>query len=399
LRDIHSKLEPLIIAKSPFAAAGKIPRKVTWVKPELVCNVKYLEFTPDNQLRAPVFLGLRADKDPKECVREVAEPVEQVVKEARTGALLANDSPNDVALTIDGQALKFTNLNKVFWPGEKITKRDLINYYDAIADLILPHLHDRPLSLKRYPNGIDKPFFFQKNAEQFPDWVRLEPIHSEHSSRDIHYTICNDRATLLFLANLACIDQNPWMSRLSHLENPDFALIDLDPTEGCPYHQIVEAAQLVRAKLELIGLEGCPKTTGGDGMHIYIPLKPVYSYDQVRSFAEILSMLVIHEDPALFTTPRAVSARKKGKVYFDYLQIASSKTISAPYVVRAYQGAPVSTPLEWSEVKKGLEPGDFTIRNAPARFEKKGDLFGGVLANPQRLETALEKLAGLVGAG
>ena len=396
LRDIHGKLEPLIIPKSPFAAAGKIPRKVTWVKPELVCNVKYLEFTPDNQLRAPVFLGLRADKDPKECVREVAEPVEKVVQEARTGALLPNDSPNDVALTIDGQALKFTNLNKVFWPGEKITKRDLINYYDAVADLILPHLHDRPLSLKRYPNGIDKPFFFQKNAEQFPDWVRLEPIHSEHSSRDIHYTICNDRATLLFLANLACIDQNPWMSRLSHLENPDFALIDLDPTEGCPYHQIVEAAQLVRAKLELIGLEGCPKTTGGDGMHIYIPLKPVYSYDQVRSFAEILSMLVIHEDPALFTTPRAVSARKKGKVYFDYLQIAASKTISAPYVVRAYPGAPVSTPLAWNEVKKGLEPGDFTIRNAPARFAKKGDVFGGVLANPQRLEAALEKLAGLV---
>ena len=398
LRDINSKLEPLIVTKSPFSAAGKIPRKVTWVKPELVCAVKYLEFTPDNQLRAPVFLGLRTDKDPQECVREVAEPVETLIEETRTGPLIPSDSPNDLTVTIDGQPLKFTNLNKVFWPAEKITKRDLINYYDAVADLILPHLHDRPLSLKRYPNGIDKPYFFQKNAEQFPDWVRLEPIHSEHSSRDIHYVICNDRATLLYLANLACIDQNPWMSRLSHPDNPDFALIDLDPTEGCPYHQIVEAAQLVRDKLKSIGLEGYPKTTGGDGMHVYIPLNPVYSYDQVRSFAEILSMLVIHEDPALFTTPRAVSARKKGKVYFDYLQIASSKTIAAPYVLRAYKGAPVSTPLAWSEVKKGLDPSDFTIRNAPARFAKKGDVFEPVLTNHQRLETALETLTGLVDA-
>jgi bifunctional non-homologous end joining protein LigD len=266
-----------------------------------------------------------------------------------------------------------------------------------VSNLIIPHLRDRPLSLKRYPNGIDKPFFFQKNAEQkFADWIRLEPIFSEHADGETHYVISNDRPTLLYLTNLACIDQNPWMSRVGSLENPDFALIDLDPTEGCPYDLIIEAAQIVRKKLDAIGMSGYPKTTGGDGMHVYIPLQPLYTFEQVRSFAEILSMLVVGEDPDLFTTPRAVSRRKKGKVYFDYLQISSAKTIAAPYVLRAYPGAPVSTPLAWSEVKKGLKPTDFNIHNAVQRFEKVGDLFEPVLTKGQTLEHALDRLSQLV---
>ena len=292
------------------------------------------------------------------------------------GPLIPPDSPAEVLLDIEGHRLKLTNLNKVFYPGEGITKRDVINYYDAVAPLILPHLRDRPLSLKRYPNGINEQFFFQKDAEdKVPDWVRLEPIFSEHNQDKIHYIICNDRATLIYLANLACIDQNPWMSRVGSLDNPDFALIDLDPTEGCPYSQIVEAAQLVKKTLDSIGLAGYPKTTGGDGMHIYIPLEPVYTFEQVRSFAELLSILVINQNPDLFTTPRTVSRRKKAKVYFDYLQISSAKTIAAPYVLRAHPGAPVSTPLDWSEVKAGLEPGQFNIHNAMDRFERTGDLF------------------------
>jgi bifunctional non-homologous end joining protein LigD len=183
------------------------------------------------------------------------------------------------------------------------------------------------------------------------------------------------------------------MSRVGSLDHPDFALIDLDPTEGCPYSQIVEAAQLVKKTLDSVGLAGYPKTTGGDGMHIYIPLHPVYSFDQVRTFAELLSVLVINQKPDLFTTPRTVSRRKKAKVYFDYLQISSAKTIAAPYVLRAHPGAPVSTPLEWSEVKAGLDPGQFNIHNAMARFERTGDLFEGVLKKPQKLEPALEKVA------
>ena len=392
LADIFSRLKPLITNKSPFAKTTKMLRQVTWVKPELVCEVKYLEFTPDGQLRAPVFLGLRFDKEPAKTVREIAE---SAPSEPTAEAFLP-DKQGEALVEVDGHSLKFTNLNKVFYPADGVTKRDVINYYDAVSEYILPHLRDRPLSLKRYPNGIDQQFFFQKNAENFADWVRLEPIDSETRGDPIHYVIANDRATLLYLANLACIDQNPWMSRIGSLDKPDFALIDLDPVE-CPYDMIVEAAQLVEEKLKIIGLQGYPKTTGGDGMHVYIPLEPVYTYEQVRSFAEILAHLVTSANPDLFTTPRAVAKRKKGRVYFDYQQIVEGKTIAAPYVLRAYEGAPVSAPLEWPEVKKGLHPNDFNIRNAVERFRAKGDLFEPVLKRPQRLERAIERLGGELG--
>ena len=398
LKDIHARIEPLITKKSPFPGGVKALRDVTWVKPELVAEIKYLEVTPDGLLRAPVFMRLRPDKDPAECVREEAEPVLDGARPLiNREPLIPPKSPAELTRDIDSHRLKLTNLNKTFYPGEGIAKRDLINYYDAIANLIIPHLRDRPLSLKRYPNGIGEQFFFQKEAQdKVPDWVRLEPVFSEHNQDKIHYIICNDRATLVYLANLACIDHNPWMSRIGSLDNPDFALIDLDPTEGCPYSQIVAAAQLVKKTLDEIGLAGYPKTTGGDGMHVYIPLQPIYTYEQVRTFAELLSILVIRQNPDLFTTPRTVSRRKKAKVYFDYLQISSAKTIAAPYVLRAYPGAPVSTPLDWSEVERGLEPGQFNIHNALDRFERVGDLFEPVLTNPQKLETALEKVSQLV---
>jgi bifunctional non-homologous end joining protein LigD len=407
LREIRARLEPLIIKKSPFSGPVKALRNVTWIQPELVAEIKFLEVTPDGLLRAPVFVRLRADKEPKECVREgIGEDAENAEPASdseppppliKRDPLIPPTSPAEMIVEIEDRRLKFTNLGKVFYPGEGIAKRDLINYYDAVANLIIPHLRDRPLSLKRYPDGIDHDFFFQKDAEdKVLDWVRLEPVFSEHNQDNIHFVICNDRATLLYLANLACIDQNPWMSRLGSLDNPDFALIDLDPTQGCPYEMIVEAAQLVKKTLDSIGLAGFPKTTGGDGMHVYIPLEPVYTYEQVRSFAEILSILVIRQRPELFTTPRAVSRRKKGMVYFDYLQISTGKTIAAPYVPRAYPGAPVSTPLDWSEVRKGLEPQQFTIRNVLDRFERVGDLFAPVLTNRQRFEASLERMSQLV---
>jgi bifunctional non-homologous end joining protein LigD len=391
IRAIHERLEPLITNKSPFARPPKINRDVTWVRPELVCEVAFLEWTPDGQLRAPAFIALREDINPREVVRESEES--SPAPDEKTKPLLGPDQ-KEATVEIDGHSLKFTNLNKVWFPGEGYAKRDVIDYYDVVATLILPHLKDRPLSLKRYPNGIHEEYFFQKNAEDFAaSWVRLEPIPSE--GRTINYIIANDRATLLYLANLACIDQNPWMSRIGSLDKPDFMLIDLDPVE-CPFDMIVEAALLTREVLEQVGLRGYPKTTGGDGMHIYVPVEPKYSYDQVRGFAEIVSHLVIGRKPDLFTTPRAVVKRRKGRVYFDYLQIAESKTISAPYVIRPYDGAPVATPLSWDEVKPDLLPQHFTIENAPARFAAVGDLFAGVLERPQRLETAMSKLEALV---
>jgi bifunctional non-homologous end joining protein LigD len=393
IHEIHSRLQPLITDKSAFSIPAKINRKVTWVRPELVCEVAFLEWTPDGQLRAPSFVGLREDVTSREVVRESSsDPGPAEATGEKTGPLL-DASQKEAAVEIDGRALKFTNLNKIWFPGEGYTKRDVINYYDAVAALIIPHLGGRPLSLKRYPNGVREEYFFQKHAEGFASWVRLEPIPSE--GRVINYVICNDRATLLYLANLACIDQNPWMSRIESLDKPDFMLIDLDPVE-CPFDMIVEAALLTREVLDQVGLRGYPKTTGGDGMHIYVPVEPIYTYDQVRGFAEILSHLVVGRKPDLFTTPRTVAKRRKGRVYFDYLQIAESKTISAPYVIRPYDGAPVATPLGWDEVKPDLLPQHFTIENAPARFAAVGDLFGDVLARPQRLESAMSRLESLV---
>jgi bifunctional non-homologous end joining protein LigD len=382
MKAIHDKLAPLAIEKCPLEPDKNLPKKdVTWVRPELVCEIEFGNWTEDGRLRAPVWKGFRPDIDPSEVARQNDDdpPVKRTV--------LLDPSLAEANLTIDGHRLKFTNLNKVFYPKDGYRKRDLLNYYDAVAPLIIPYLKDRPLSLKRYPNGIDEPFFFQKEvAASFPKWLRTGMADG------IRSVIGDDRATLLFLVNLGCIDHNPWMSRMGSLEHPDYLLIDLDP-QDCSYEKIVEAALVVRKKLDRAELESFPKTTGGDGMHIFVPLASRYTYDQVRSLAEVLARMVAHERPDLFTTPRAVAKREKGKVYFDWMQIGEGKTISAPYAVRAYAGAPVATPLAWREVTPRLRPEQFNIGNVLARFDRVGDLFEGVLKRPQRMEDAVEKLA------
>ena len=381
LAGLHSRLQPLIVPRCPFAERPKPDRGITWVKPDLVCQVKYANWTPDDRLRAPVFLGLRNDKPAPGVIREV---VRETAREP-SGALLPG-SPKAATLDIDGHTLKFTNLAKLYYPGDGVTKRDVLNYYAAVRDLILPHLKDRPLSLKRYPNGIREQFFFQKDTpDTYPGWLRTELID------EINYVFAGDRASLLYLVNLGCIDHNPSMSRWGSLEHPDFILIDLDPQE-CAYDLVVEAALVVKRILDQIGLAGYPKTTGGDGMHIYIPIEPVYSFAEARTFAELIARLATRDKPLLFTTPRMVAKRQKNRVYFDYLQIGKSKTIAAPYVLRAYEGAPVATPLEWAEVVDGLHPKQFHIHNARERFREKGDLFRGVLENPQNLYDALGRL-------
>jgi bifunctional non-homologous end joining protein LigD len=398
LKAVFEKIKPLI-AKKPVLS--DVPREigdVTWIKPELVCAVKFTSWTKDDRLRAPVFLGLQTEVAPEEVVREtgligeslVAEEIEQ---ESKRETLLPADKA-EIALDVDGRRLKFTNLNKIFYPADGYTKRDVINFYSAVADMLVPHLQGRPLSLKRYPNGIDQDYFFQKDASGFPDWLHREELADDEESKT--RVICDDKASLLYLANLGCIDQNPYMSRLGTLEHSDFILIDLDPYQ-CGYDRIVEAAQLLREKLRLIGLAGYPKITGGNGMHIYVPVEPIYSSAQTRQFAEILARWVAAERPDLFTTPRMVSAREKGKVYFDYLQNASGKTISAPYVLRAHPGAPVATPLKWDEVVPGLKPQQFHIANVLRRFERVGDLFAGVLNKPQELGPAIERLSAAMG--
>ncbi|HXO38146.1 MAG TPA: DNA ligase D [Candidatus Acidoferrum sp.] len=393
LKTVFEKIKPLIAKKPVLSDVPKEIGEVTWVKPELVCLVKFSSWTKDDRLRAPVFLGMRTEVAPEEVVRETGLLAEETDQQSKQEALLPADKA-EIALDVDGHRLKFTNLNKVFYPADGYTKRDVINFYAAAADLLVPHLQGRPLSLKRYPNGINQDFFFQKDASGFPDWLHREELADDEESKT--RVICDDKASLLYLANLGCIDQNPYMSRLGTLEHPDFILIDLDPYH-CGYDRIVEAAQLLREKLRLIGLTGYPKTTGGNGMHVYVPVEPIYTSAQTRSFAEILARWVSAERPDLFTTPRMVSAREKGKVYFDYLQNASGKTISAPYVLRAHPGAPVATPLKWEEVVPGLKPSQFHIANVLRRFERVGDLFAGVLNKPQELAPAIEKLSGVMG--
>ncbi len=387
MEGIARSLEPLRAQACPFGAAPELPQPVTWVRPELVCTVRFHSWTEEGRLRAPVFVGVRPDVDPRECLRRPAQ-----VAGLRPRNLLIAPERAEVVVEAGGHRIRLRNLRKVFYPREGYTKADVIQYYDAVSDLLVPHLKDRPLALRRYPDGIEAPYFFQKDAPRgLPDWIRTEAIKEEDGGKPKRYVIGADRATLLYLANLGCIDQNPWMSRIGSLDHPDWMLIDLDAQE-CGFDRIVEAALLVRRKLEQVGLAGYPKTTGGDGMHIYVPLEPVYRYEQTRALAEILARLLAAERPDLFTVPRAVAAREKGKVYFDYLQNARGKTISAPYVLRPYPGAPVATPLEWSEVVPGLSPGQFHIRNVLERFDRRGDLFEGVLRKPQRLEAAMEKL-------
>jgi bifunctional non-homologous end joining protein LigD len=384
MKHLYGKLKPLITKESPFAKRPRI-KDVTWVKPDSVCQIRFLEWTKEGILRGAVFVGLRDDKPASEVAEEVAS-------EPRAGNSELHLTGKENTVDVDGHSLKFTNLEKIFFPKDNWKKRDLLEYYNAVSPWLVPHLKDRPLSLKRYPNGIAGKFFFQKDAgDQLPDWMQCAVIVEGDPPRRKHYALANDRASLLYLTNWGCIDQNPLTSRTGNLEHPDWMLLDLDPVDTS-FDLIVDAALLVREVLKELGLVGLPKTTGGDGMHVYVPLQPIYSYDQVRSFAEILSHLVVAKEPDLFTTPRSVAKRQKNRVYFDYLQIGTGKTISAPYVVRAHDGAPVSTPLEWKEVKRGLKPLDFRIDNAVERFRRVGDIFAPVLAGTQRLENALQRI-------
>ena len=419
---IFDRLQPLITNSSPFAKAPRI-KGATWLKPEAICQIRFAEWTPDGNLRAPVFLSLRDDKSASEVVQEipadppapeqkstlVSEPEQPAAvakraakrparktaskkyNEASQPALPLDLTGREARADVDGHPLRFTNLDKIYFPKDGWTKRRLLEFYNAVSPWLLPHLHGRPLSMKRYPNGIDGPYFFQKDAAKgFPDWMHCEIIVENSGTKRNHYVIADNRATLLYLVNLGCIDHNAWNSRIGSLEHPDWVLIDLDPVDSS-YDKIVEAALLIRSVLVDLGLEGYPKTTGGDGMHLYVPLDPIYTFDQVRSLAEIVATIATSRNADLFTTPRSVKKRTKGRVYFDWMQIGTGKTIAAPYVVRAYENAPVATPLAWDEVQVGLRPTDFRIDNAMARFEKVGDLFAPVLRGGQRMEPALKR--------
>ena len=292
---------------------------------------------------------------------------------------------------IDGKIVQLTNLDKIFWPKEKFTKGDVIDYYQKIAPFILPYLKNRPESLNRHPNGIAGKNFFQKDVDHIPPkWAKVIKIHSDSAEKDINYLVCQDKATLVYMANLGCIEINPWNSRLGKLHHPDFMIIDLDP-EKISFERVVEVALTVHKLFDQLKIPNYCKTSGATGLHIYVPMGAKYTYDQVRHLAHQIAILVNQKLPSITSLERHPSKRQ-GKVYLDYLQNNKGQTLAAPYSIRPKPGATVSTPVEWKEVKIGLSPQDFNIKNIFARLKKKGDLWKPVLGRGIDLKKALKQI-------
>lgn len=371
LQKIHQVLLPLVAKKSPFAVTPKTNAPATWLKPEVVCEIKYSEITKDGIFRHPVFVTLREDKD--------AQEINEKTKEMKVKKT-SKETVRDKEVTLNSYKVKLTNQSKIYFPKDEITKGDVVEYYQSMADYILPHLKNRPLSLNRFPNGIEEDGFYHKDAgDDAPNWVKTTRVYSESTNKDIDYIICNNKATLAYLNNLGCIDLNPWNSRIPKLDLPDYLVLDLDPSEKNNFDDVIETALQIKEILDEIEVDAYCKTSGSTGIHIYIPMGRKYSYDQVKDFAYILMKNTHAKLPEITTLERSLKKRDKNKIYLDYLQNRQGQTLASAYSLRPKQGAAVSMPLEWKELKKGLRPTDFNIHNALDRVKRKGDLFGPVL--------------------
>lgn len=285
---------------------------------------------------------------------------------------------------------EFTNLNKVFWPEEGYTKGDVLEYYRKIAKMILPYLKDRPMVLRRNPNGIREKGFFQKDVATHPDFVETISIKAESTNKDVHYVLCGDEETLLYLVQLGCIELNPWNSRTRSLDEPDYLIFDIDPN-GEAFDKVVTVAQIVHEILDMASEESYCKTSGKTGLHIYVPLGARYSYEQAKQFARLVVELA-HARLPDFTSLEHEPKKRKGKIYFDIERNAIGQTAAAVYCIRPFPGATVSTPLEWSEVKRGLDPADFTIKTIHKRLKQKGDLWKPVTKKGVDLSKAVSCL-------
>jgi bifunctional non-homologous end joining protein LigD len=357
----------------------------TWVEPQLVCDVRYKEMTKDGLLRQSVFLRFRDDKKPEDVVMPGAVSQEQGA-EPDGGSLLT--APRSVL----PREVKFSNLDKIFWPDEKYTKGDLIEYYRSMAPWLLPYLKDRPVVLTRYPDGINGKSFYQKDAPGFvPDWIQTIPIWSEDTQRDIDYFVCNDVESLVYLVNLGTIPLHIWHSRIDDLTRPDWCLIDLDPKEA-PFADVVKLAKTMKSLCDEVEMPSYIKTTGKSGLHIMLPLGKQLTYDQSLQLAILFSRLVTDRHPDIATTQRTISKRE-GKVYVDAFQNRAGQLMVSAYSVRPSPGAPVSMPIEWREVGPKLHNSNFTIKNALKRMEKmKSDPVAAVLTEKPDLMRILERL-------
>jgi bifunctional non-homologous end joining protein LigD len=390
--------------------------------------------TADEKLRHPVYLGLRDDKNPRDVVHErasgpsaAAAPNSIASARRRTRAsakdpdvppatevaitrkdidlLLARlrtleDARRDGELTLpNGDRVKVTNLAKVFWPSLKLTKGDLLRYYVEVSPFLLPPVSDRPLVMKRFPNGITgKPFYQHRvREEQPPAGVRIETLPDELDTAglgDANRFVGGSLTTLLYMTQLAAISQDPWFSRIQVPFAADYAAIDLDPTDEATFASVLDVARWVRDELESLGVPGFPKTSGASGLHIYIPLPPDTTYESGMLFCQIVATVVASRHPTVATVERIVARRPRGTVYLDFLQNILGKTLATAYSARASEFAGVSTPLTWKEVDGSIDPRDYTIRTAPERFRKVGDLWRGLrTAKPANLEAVFKKYA------
>jgi bifunctional non-homologous end joining protein LigD len=381
-RGLWDRLRAREQATSPFA--GEVPpspsgARPRWVRPDLRCEVTYSERTPDGRLRAAVFHGL-------------AEPEEDAAPAVPPGPFGAASGERTVQ---EGdRRVTLTNLDKVFWPREGITKGNVLDHYLRMAPVLVPHLAGRPMILKRYPNGIEEDFFFQHSVADGPGWLsRAELSRSGREGDKLsRYVIVDDPLALLWLVNLGCIDLNPWQSLAAAPDEPTFVLFDLDPADGLPFDRVVETALLVRDALEALGLRGYPRTSGASGMHILVPVVPGSTFDEVRGFARVVSEALVAARPDLVTTVTTV-ARRGPRVYLDHNQNGRGRSIASVYSVRPRPGAPVATPLRWEEVVPGLSPRDFTMGEVARRVEREGDLAAGLLEDRQSIASAIAALA------
>lgn len=375
IKELYKKLKPLQNNTKPFKEKQHSRTKITWVKPELVCEVWYSEWTADGHLRHPVFKGLRTDKEKAKVVMET--PDKQMA--------------DDETIAVGKRKLKVSNLNKLFWKKEGITKGQLINYYKEMADWIVPYIKDKPISMRRQPNGIDDPGFFQKdNTATLPPWIKTEKLYSESNDKDINYIIGKDAATLVYMANLGCIEINPWLSSYKKPDNPEFVVIDIDPHD-VPFTQAVEAALKTREVFERMHLDVFIKTSGSKGLHIYCYLGAKYDYDLVKMFAEYVAKQ-IHEELPDTTSIERSPAKRPNKIYIDFLQNRRGQTIACPYSVRPKPGATVSMPLHWHEVNNDLKLSDYTIFNTLERVENTDDPWKNLTAKKADLKKALKLL-------
>jgi bifunctional non-homologous end joining protein LigD len=373
-------LKPLQRETPPFRDVPKMPKvrkaDVVWVEPKLVAEVEFVEWTHDGRLRAPAYKGLRDDKDARDV--NIEEPMATEIRKGK-------------------RVLKLSNVEKLFWPEEAITKGDLLSYYQSVAGALVPHLKDRPFTMKRYPDGWQGEFFFQKDApKHMPDWIETREIEvstreSPRRRKRIHAPLVNDELALLWMVNMGCIDMNTWYSRVDKPERPDWVLFDLDPSPDVGFKETVQVALLVKQALDALDLESFVKTSGADGIHVLVPIMRRYTYADTRQFSEIIAGALARSYRGLVTT-EWTKAKRRG-VLIDSNQNGEGKTIASVYSVRPKAGAPVSTPLRWDEVTEDLDPADFTMDLVLDRVRKHGDLFAGVLTTRQSLTNALKAVS------